>query len=319
MQNKLTPIILSLACCFCFAADARAESSRSCGKSNNPGMPQGADLKRLDLLDEGKRVAVYTSVAGVDDDERSPAKLPVPMRKLVTMSNEQLRRIFSDIVIDSRRFTVFDSRAAVTADYSTIMIDMQVTDASQRWVNAEPTRRRALTQVDVSVKMKDLYTGEDLFGFSAAASGTVGMVSGDGTLLTSADDVNGSEIRESLAADYTTALKRALMAAEERIEFRLRPMGRVLSVRDCNVNILAGSQSGLQPKDELVVFRASRIKLGERTLLDQIEPLALIACTSGVGTETSLCAIVETAGSTRPVAGDYVIITDKSLKRSREK
>lgn len=296
-----------------------ADKPAACGKAGPVEMPSGVDAQRIEAVDQGKRPAVFTGVATTEDDPESPARMPAQMAAVTPMTNAQMRRVFSDVVRASRRFLVFDSRAALTADASTVMIDMQITQAEQRWVERVPGIRRARTRVDISVQMQDMLTGEDRLGTAVTHTGIWGDTSGEDTAeLLAGDDPEGAQARTQRGLDYQNALKRAMVAVSDRLEELLRPMGKVLHVDACQVDVFGGAAWGLQPGDDVVVFRGERSTVGDTVVFKGIRAVAMLNCKS-VGPQQSQCRIVASVPGLTPQEDDYVVLTDESLQRTRRR
>lgn len=315
-SHALTLLLaLVLTACSSVAASDKA----ACGKVGTIDMPSGVDAQRIEAVDQGKRPAVFTGVATTEDDPESLARMPAHMAAVTPMTNAQLRRVFSDVVKASRRFIVFDSRAALTADASTVMIDMQITQAEQRWVERVPGIRRARTRVDISVQMQDMLSGEDRLGAAVTHTGIWGDTSGEDTAeLLAGDSPDSKDVRTQRGLDYQNALKRAMVAVSDRLEELLRPMGKVLHAEGCQVDVFGGAAWGLQPGDDVVVFRGARSMVGETVVFKGIRPVAMLNCTA-VGPQQSQCRIVGSVPGLAPQADDYVVLTDESLQRTRRR
>lgn len=310
----LTAGLLLLAC-LAFAA-----SSSSPAQSSGPSlsMPPGADFGRVRQLDQGRMTRVYVEVLRVDEVPGNKSMFPAEMAKRIDISASGLTRLFTDTILKSRRFEVFDLRSNVTAEQTDIVIDAQIIAATQEFKPLEGGLVAADTRVLLSVQMKDMQSGKYLLGTAVQVEGRNGMVNGERAVLMPGESPDDPDVRQRLVADYQRALRRAFVGAGQRIESILRPQARVLSVEGNDVGIFGGSQQGLQTDDELVIFRPKLVKLGDREVFASTKALALIRC-SGVGTETSQCSIVNRAGSAefQPQEGDYAIITDASLRKTR--
>lgn len=280
-------------------------------------MPPGADAARYSLLNEGKVPKIYVEVLRFGDDGRQKDFFPADMQKLVDLSRSGVTRLFTDTILLSRRFEIYETRAAVTGDKTDYMVDAQVIEASQRLRPLEGGLRVAETRVLLSVQMKHMYDNNLVFPTAVLVEGITGRTNGDRTVVGQSDNLADERVRRSLAVDYQRALRLAFMAATERIESILRPLGRVTATDGQDVGVFGGFRNGYQQGDEMVVFRAQTTTLGGREVFSLTKPVALVAC-NGVGTETSQCVIRQKVAGTEPQAGDYTVITDRSLRNVRQ-
>lgn len=279
-------------------------------------MPPGADYHRATLLNEGKVTKVYVDVLRFGDDGARKDLFPPSMQSRVEFSRAGVTRLFTDTILQSRRFEVYDMRSSVTADKTEYVVDAQVIQATQVLRPLEGGLRVAETRVTVSVQMKNVYENSFVFPAAVLVDGITGQTSGGRTVLTQADNPSDPRIVNSLAADYQNALRLAFAKATERIESILRPLGRVTAIDGQDVGVFGGFRNGYQQGDEMVVFRAQTTTLGGREVFSLTRPVALVSC-NGVGTETSQCVIRQKVAGTEPQAGDYTVITDESLRRPR--
>lgn len=277
-------------------------------------MPSGADLGRTRLLDQGRMTKVYVDMLRIDGDSKQ--MFPAEMARLVDITPAGLTRLFTDTILKSRRFEVYDLRSTVTAEHADIVVDAQIIAATQEFRPLEGGLQAADTRVLLSVQMKDMYTGKFLLGTAVQVEGRNGLVSGERAVLQPGERADAPLVRQRLAADYQRALRRAFIGAGQRIEAILRPQARLVSVDGADVAIFGGAQHGLQAEDELVVFRPKVVKLGEREIFGAIKPVALIRCDS-IQTDTSQCTVRTLAPDFKPQEGDYAIITDASLRKTR--
>ncbi|MBL8331020.1 MAG: hypothetical protein JNJ71_19440 [Rubrivivax sp.] len=291
------------------------QQTGECGKEGPLSMPPGVDLERLKLLDAGKRLAVIVESAGIDkmDDKR---RLPPAMAKATSINYPQMMRMFGDSIKSSQRFAVFDAGFAVTPEYSKALVDLHFTHADQALRQIEPTRRVVSSRVAISLGLTHVESGEDLLGEAITVEGITGDVSGRRIVLTSTDNPQAPEWRETLGNDYVDAAREAFAELQRELESRLRPSAKVLSVEGCNVGIAGGRKHGFRQGDELVIFRPTYRTLGSKQVLASTIPVAQIQCT-GVGTETSQCTVNQLVPGAKPALTDYAVITNASLLRSR--
>ncbi len=278
-------------------------------------MPSGVDLSRLQRMDLGEATKVYVEVLRFSDSGK--AQFPADMQSLVDLSPSGMTRLFTDTILLSRRFEVFDLRSTVLAKDTNYVVDAQIVEANQTLRPLEGGMRFAATQVTLSVQMKDVSTNAHILPTAVLVDGRTGNTSGDRVTLGPRDDLNSPEIRRALAADYQKALRRAFERATRRIESILRPLARVVGVDGTEIGVFGGFRHGLQQDDQLVLFRAQTARLGEREVLSGTRPIALVKC-SGVGTETSQCTVAQKVSGYEVKPGDYGVIVDESLFRPRQ-
>jgi hypothetical protein len=282
-------------------------------------MPAGVDLGRLQLVDEARLIRVYTQMVGVGDPSDEKLLFPSSVTAKAHLTNRQVNRRFMDMILASRRFQVFDDSTTVVRENAfqtldgksmDIIIDGQVVGATQDLMDIAPYRK-ARTEVRLSVQMKDVLSGEQLFPAGVSVTGAWGMTSGEGTMLAPNVSAASPETQLSLANDYERALEKALAEAVTRIGQVLRPFGRVLSVDATTMGIAGGSRHGFQGGDTLVLFRAETTQLGGRQVISKTQPLAVVRC-DGVGTETSQCDLTQVDPRFQIMPGDYAVLSDSS-------
>jgi hypothetical protein len=272
-------------------------------------MPSGVDLPRLKRLDQGEATKVYVEMLRFADGGR--AQFPTDMQAQVDLSPSGVTRLFTDTILLSRRFEVFDLRSTVLAKDTNYIVDAQVVEASQLVRQLEGGIRYASTQVTLSVQLKDVSTNALIFPTAVLVDGRTGGTSGDRVTFGARDDPASPGVRRELAADYQKALRRAFQLATLRIESILRPMARVVGTEGGEIALFGGFRHGLQQDDELVLFRAQTARLGEREVLAGTRPIAQVTC-SGVGTLTKKVSGYEVQ------SGDYGVIVEESLLRPRQ-
>lgn len=259
---------------------------------------------------------VYVEVLSIGDEADTKLLFPREMAQALGLSNRQMTRRFVDTIAKSRRFEVYDIGSSVTAEQSDFVIDGIVTSATQELVPSEGGARVSMTRVRLSVQLKNRYSGELLFPAPVEVVGQTGRATGDRVVLTGSDRPEDPQVQRRLAVDYERALQRAFDDAAGRIEWVLRPLGRVLSADGDAVGIVGGMRHGLQTQDRLVVFRAQTTTLGGREIVARTTPIAVITC-DGVGTITSQCDIARRHPQLKVEVGDYAVLTDDSLKQVR--
>jgi hypothetical protein len=318
------PCVAALAVAACAVQGAESvpadSAALSCAKpaKGRLELPSGMNADRLTLLEEGKPFKVYTEVENFNEKENG-SPFPEQVRSLNVFSPSALGRMLSDAILRTRRFKVYEMKANVTAEHSDIMVKAKITYANQTLRPAlEGGRRVAQSEVHVSFQIQDMYSGENLLQSAADEKGITGNDSNDRVILTKFDAEDSPAIRNLLVEDFAKAVRRAFEKGTDRIEQLLRPMAMVTGAENCTVNLFGGSRFGLQAKDELIVFRVKRVKLGDSMRIASSVPLAKINC-EGVGIEDTYCMVVEQAPGYQPQSGDFAIITDRSLIATRER
>jgi hypothetical protein len=275
-------------------------------------VPAGVDLDRARLLEQARRIKVYAEMVGIGDPSNEKLLFPPAVAQAVGVTPRQMQRRFSDTLARSRRFEIFDSSSTVTAEATDIVVDGMVTATTQEIVPIEGGVRVSMTRVRLSLQMKDRYSGKQLFPAAVEVVGQTGRVSGDRVVLQPGEREDDPAVQKRLAVDYERAMQRAFDEAVIRILKVLRPMGRILSVDDDQVNMVGGSTHGLQGGDELVVFRATTTRLGDTEVIASMRALLVVRC-DGVGTLTSQCQIIRRDpkhGDAKE--GDFAVLTDRS-------
>lgn len=281
-------------------------------------MPGQASYARARFVEEGRMMNVYTQMTGIGDNAADNKVLfPPEMQRSLGISNRQANRRFMDMLLSTRRFKVYDDSSTVLRDKSDIVIDGMITHSTQELVPMD-SYRKVRTTVQLSVQMKDVLTGENLFPGGLSITGDYGMTQGEGTLLGPRDSLRDPAIQTRAANDYQRALEKALAEVTVKVGEVLRPMAKVVSYEDNSVGILGGFAHGLQVDDELVVFRAETGRVGDRTVFLKTRPVAVVRC-DGAGTETSQCDVIRMDTKLVPQVGDYAVLSDFSVKRPREK
>ncbi len=260
-------------------------------------MPSGVDFGRMQLVNEARLIRVYTQMTGVGDSSDDKLLFSRDVAQKVNLTNRQVNRRFMDMILATRRFQVFDDSTTVVRDGASqtldgklmdITIDGQVVGSTQDIIDILPYRK-ARTAVRLSVQMKDVSSGEQLFPAGVSVNGEWGMAQGEGTLLPPSASTSSPEMQISLANDYQRALDKALTQAVSRIGQVLRPLGRVTF---------------------------DMAQLGERQVIAHTQPLAVAHC-DGVGTETSQCDLTLVDTRYHLAVGDYAVLSDRSASGVR--
>lgn len=280
-------------------------------------MPSGVEPFRLKALDEARLLKVYVDVLRFGETAQDKSPFPPEMAARSEFSKSGLTRLLADTVLGVRRFEVFDMRSSVTAEQTDLVIDAQVLEATQTWRPLEGGRKRAQVRITLSLQLKNVYTGQNLFPAAVKVDGVTGRGSGDGAVVALGEDEMSPAVQRQLAADYTNALRRAFHEASLRIGTVARPMAKVLLVEGCDVALFGGSRFGLQARDELVVFRARMARMGDKEVLAQTRPVAQVRCAS-TGTDNAQCKLIALAKGYQPQPDDYAVITDRSMLEPRQ-
>jgi len=94
-------------------------------------------------------------------------------------------------------------------------------------------------------------------------------------------------------------------------------MGKVVSVDGDQIGMLGGQAHGFQGKDEVVVFRATTIRLPTgKEEFASTRPVAVARC-DGAGTRTSQCVVIRRAPGMTIQNGDYTVLSDFSANNTR--
>lgn len=281
-------------------------------------MPSQASLSRVRTLEQGRMTTIYCQMTGIGDTAADNKVLfPQRMQAAVGITNRQANRRFMDMLLGTRRFKVYDDSSTVLREKSDIVIDGMVTFAHQEIISADSIRK-IRTTVQLSVQMKDVMTGENLFPGGLNVTGDYGMTQGEGTPLLPRDNVNDPAIQNKAAADYQRALEKAFAEVTRRVGEVLRPMGKVLSVDETSVSVHGGFIHGFQSNDELVIFRGEVGRVGGGDKFIRTRPVAVVRC-DGTGDETSQCDIIHLDPKLNPQVGDYAILSDLSINQHPRK
>lgn len=314
MKPLLRKALLGLALAPCLMSCATAQPKVEVVSSLT--MPSGVDYGRLlKLKTEGRLTKVYVDMLRFGEGS-DKAPFPAEMAQLVDITPSGLTRLFTDTILKSRRFEVYDLRSTVTAEQTDVVIDAQIIAANQEFKPLEGGVQAAYTSVLLSVQMKDMYTGKYLLGTAVQVEGKTGLVSGDRTVMMPGERPADPAIRNKLMIDYQRALRRAFILAGQKIESILRPQASVLSVDGVEITLVGGQPHGFQADDEFIVFRPKIARLGDREVFASTKPIAQVRC-PGVGTETSQCTLVRKLADFQPQEGDFAVITDASLRKTR--
>lgn len=289
-------------------------------------MPSGFDPRFVQLVDEARLLRVYTQMRGIEDAPDSKLLFSREAAAKLDLTNSQVNSRFASMVMESRRFQVFDDSTTVVREQSIqsldgktmdIVIEGMVQGSYQEIVPLNPYRK-VKTTIRLAVNLKDVVTGEQLLVGGVSVEGDYGMTQGEGTLLPPNATTSSPEMQSSMAADYQRALDKALSKAVARINHVLRPMARVTFVNDVAVGVIGGQSHGFQSGDELVVFRPQYTDIAGKRKVAFTQPLGVIRC-SGVGTETSQCDITHADTRFTMGVGDFAVLSDVSAKGVREK
>ena len=305
-----------LAACVGSQAQQPAAAQACSAPAGELTMPSGVEPFRLKALDEARLIKVYVDVLRFADTGQGKSPFPPEMAARTEFSKDGLTRLLADTVLGARRFEVFDMRSSVTAEQTDLVIDAQVLEATQTWRPIEGGRKRAQVRITLSLQLKNVFTGQNLFPAAVKVDGLTGRGSGDGAVIALGEDENSPAVQRQLAADYTNALRRAFHEASLRIATVARPMAKVLLVEGCDVALFGGSRFGLQARDELVVFRARMVRMGDKEGLTT-RPVAQVRCAS-TGTDNAQCTLTALVKGYQPQPDDYAVLTDKSMLVPRQ-
>ena len=271
-------------------------------------MPQGVDIRNVRLIERGERVRVYTALVGIDDPrDKSLLARPEVMQGL-NITNSQMRRRFMDTIARTRRLEVLDNSASVVDEGSDLVVDAQVTQVTQALRPIEGGVRVSQTSVRLSVQAKNRLDGTPLFVGGLEVVGQTGGSTGDREVLRPGERETDPEVQKRLGLDYERALQRAFDEAVKRLSNAVRPMGKVVSVDGNQFGMLGGQAHGFQGGDEVVVFRATTIKLpGGKEEFASTRPVAVAKC-EGAGVRTSQCVLIKLSPELMTVINYYVVM-----------
>lgn len=289
-------------------------------------MPQGVDRGAAELIEQGRRFSIYVDLLGIDDPRDKKLFVRPDVVAKLGITNAQMRRRLMDTVMASRRFEVYDISSSVTADKTDYVVDALVTQVTQELVRIEGNVRVSRTRVELSLQGKQRYEGTPMFAGSVVVVGQTGSMTGDRATIMPTESLDSPDVQERLAVDYERALRRALDEASKVLADKVRPMGKIVSADGEQFGMLGGLVHGFQGKDEVVVFRATTIRLpvppgapqGERPReeFSSTRPIAVARC-DGVGTRTSQCVLIRRAQNMSLQVGDYVVLSDYSARNTR--
>jgi hypothetical protein len=285
-------------------------------------MPSAYDLRFMQLVDEARQLRVYTQVRSIGDEPDSKM-LIAPELKL---TNAQVNSRFASMIMETRRFQVFDDSTTVVREQAIQSLDGKTMDiivegmaqGSYQEILSIAPYRKVHTNVRLAVNVKDVVSGEQLLVGGASVEGDWGSTQGEGTMLPPNAATSSADIQTSMAADYQRALDKALAQAVARINHVLRPVARLTYVSESSVGIIGGMSHGFQGGDELVVFRPEYIELNGKKEIAHTQATAVIRC-HGVGARTSQCDVTHVDPRYTMAVGDFAVLSDVSAKGVREK
>lgn len=278
-------------------------------------VPSNINFKRLQLLDKPLKdhkdglMKVYVLVKG--EALKTGELLLTSTKFLRDVSVDNFRQLLLDKIKETQRFDVYNHDNTGTLDQSSIQVEARIVVPTQTIENLV-LAHKAITRVPVSVNITDSETGKVLL--AKTITGYYGTEKGEGTVIVSDGDRNKSETQESLYKDYVQALGDALEEVAAYLESKYRPVGRVTEVDGKDFAMDGGSAHGFEGNDQVVVFRTKfRSNNGER-IPGIMKGLVYAKCTS-VTEKTSTCQITKSAEqNTQIQEGDYVVVSDESLK-----
>lgn len=289
-------------------------------------MASGFDPRFMQLVDEARLLRVYTQMRGIEDPTDNKLLFSRETAAKLNLTNSQVNSRFMSMIMESRRFQVFDDSTTVVREQSIqsmdgktmdIVVEGMVQGGYQEVLPLTPYRK-VRTNIKLAVNVKDVITGEQLMVGGISVEGDWGSTQGEGTLLPPSASMNSAETQGSLAADYQRALDKAMAQAVARINQVVRPLARLTFVSEGSVGVIGGQSNGLQSGDELVVFRPSYIDLNGKKEVAHTQAMAVIRC-DGVGTRTSQCDITHVDPRFTMAVGDFAVLSDLSAKGVREK
>lgn len=316
MKKRIGSYVLALLSALMGSAQHSALAQQSGGAPvsvDRLPMPPFTDYSRAALLDKAESVKVYVAAVKLSETQATRPVVPNLLKE-----HSKLSRLLTDTVLESRRFEVLDLRSSTVLDQTNYLIDAEIVDFRQDFRPIENGATSVESVVYLSIQMKDQATKANVFPTAVKIEGRAGRTSGDRIILNKTQSRDDPSVRQALLNHYETALRRAFELAAERIESVLRPQVRVLVVEGRDVGVFGGFKHGLQQGDELIVFRAKIVELGDTKQFGLQKPVAKIIC-NGVGNQSSQCEVTELVVNESIQAGDYAILTDQSLQKVRFK
>jgi hypothetical protein len=275
-------------------------------------MPAGADIRNVRLIEKGERVRIYTEVLGIDDPANKTLLFPAEMMRGLNITNVQMKRRFMDTISRTRRFEVLDGSSTVVADLSDLVVDAMVTQVTQALRPIEGGVRVSVTTVRLSLQAKNRIDGTPLLVGGLEVVGQTGASTGDREVLRPGERENDPAVQRRLGIDYERALQRAFDEGVKRLANAVRPMGKVVSVDGNQFGMLGGQAHGFQGGDEVVVFRATMIRLPNgKQEFASTRPVAVAKC-EGAGNSTSQCVLIKLSPDLKPEVNDMVVLSDFS-------
>jgi len=275
-------------------------------------MPAGVDFKSVRLIEQGRRMKVYAELLGIDNAKDKTLLVRPDVALALNITNAQMRRRFVDTVSRPRRFEVYDTTTSVTAEQSDLVVDAMVTQVTQEIKAIEGGARVSVTQVRLSVQGRHRYDGTPLFVAPVEVVGQTGATTGDRVVIAPGERVDNPEVQKRLGLDYERALQRAFDAASARMAAVIRPVGKVVSVDGNQFGMLGGQAHGFQGGDEVVVFRATTIKLPSGEEEFSSTRTVVVARCDGTGTRTSQCVVIKLSPDLKMQPGDFAVLSDFS-------
>lgn len=276
-------------------------------------MPAGANYRMLQAAESGERPRVYTQIRGMGDPSNGRLLLRADVAERLGINPVQIQRRFNDTIGKTRRYEALDFSGSQLATGSDYVVDAQFVSSTQELRMFEGGVRVAVTRVQLNAKLIHRSTGFPVWDSPVEAAGVVGLSSGDATAIQPGENLNSPEVQQRLGNDYERAIQRAFDQVAQRIDTELRPMGMVRDAEADSVSMLGGSRNGLQPGDEVVIFRARTERVGEHVAFLEMRPVARARC-SGVGPASTQCQVVQRHPNRVVQPGDYAVLTDRSAQ-----
>lgn len=288
-------------------------------------VPSSIDVRRLDRIDKEfddtrnkdsksyeHRLKVFAQMTAIEPGD---AKLLFPAHIGTGMGNaEQLRTRFETAISSTNRFQFHSTRQTDVGEG--IVVEGMITRTAQ---NIEDYKAfyKSVTRVDMSVQIKTMDDGEMLrsknFSVVYGADPAEGTVFDNKKALkaTKHGECEDPVVCSNLQNDYGHALRYLLDEVAGFIEKTFRPIARVYDVDGGNVTMFGGINHGFVPEEELVVFRARKIKgQGGKPLPPALKGIAIVKCS--VGDMSMNCEVTKKGGEVEP--GDYAIPSNRMLK-----
>jgi hypothetical protein len=274
-------------------------------------IPSGIDPFRLKLLKKAEKLKVYVNMVGIGDAKDEKMLFPRAKGDAVG-THQQMNARFESAVKNTERFEAFSDTSGGVRDQSDLVVEGMVVAATQNIEDYEAIKK-AVTTVRLDIKIKDTSTG--LIMKARTLTGVYGDRKGEGTVIRS--DTEFKARANDLAADYEKALQEVLVISAGYLERSIRPLGLVDEVEGDILTMIGGSNHGIRPNDQMVIFRAKTKKVGTVETFGIMRPVGIVLCDT-VNSDSSQCQVKAKGKDWPPIKDDFAVLGDSSLKIAGE-